>query len=253
MPFTLAHPAAILPFRRWCPHVLSFPSLVIGSLVPDVGNCFNLDIFAHSLFGSLTLCLPLGLVAVAAFYRVRYPLVLTLPSPHRELLLPMCKSSHETIAVCIVSLLVGIWGHLAWDLFTHDHSWLAQWLNNRFTLAFQSYEIPFNRIAWLVSTIGGCALIFAAYCRFWRRHRPIDAPGKDNRRAVLFWVSLILIPALFAVVITYVIYVLPTDRSIKQYVREIAEFYFPFLYMTLWLAGEWRSRLMTKTSSGAHS
>jgi hypothetical protein len=41
MPFPLAHPAAVLPLRRYCPKYLSFPVLIVGSLVPDVGYCLG--------------------------------------------------------------------------------------------------------------------------------------------------------------------------------------------------------------------
>ena len=37
MPWTFAHPAAILPLRRFCPAPLDFSALVIGSMVPDLG------------------------------------------------------------------------------------------------------------------------------------------------------------------------------------------------------------------------
>jgi hypothetical protein len=38
MPFPLAHPVAVLPFRRYCPRFFSLPALVAGSLVPDYGH-----------------------------------------------------------------------------------------------------------------------------------------------------------------------------------------------------------------------
>ena len=63
MPFPLAHPAAVLPLRRFCPGRLSFLALVIGSVVPDVAYCFgplDVDVFAHTLPGSLVFCLPMG-------------------------------------------------------------------------------------------------------------------------------------------------------------------------------------------------
>jgi Domain of unknown function (DUF4184) len=45
MPWTLAHPAAVLPLRPLCPHRLSFGALVVGSVSPDIGyyvSCFDL-------------------------------------------------------------------------------------------------------------------------------------------------------------------------------------------------------------------
>src|SRR6267142_2803077 len=71
MPFTLAHPAVVLPLRRFSPRVLSFPALVVGSITPDVGYCFgrlNVEEFSHSFVGSLAFCLPVGLLMVAIFY-----------------------------------------------------------------------------------------------------------------------------------------------------------------------------------------
>jgi len=50
MPFPVAHPAAVLPLRRYCPRYLSFPALVVGSLSPDLGYLFghlHADWFSH--------------------------------------------------------------------------------------------------------------------------------------------------------------------------------------------------------------
>src|ERR1039458_6493774 len=77
MAFPLAHPAAVLPLRRYCPIWLSFPALVIGSLSPDAGYCLGdlggLDwgTFSHGLLGSVAFCLPVGIVMLALFYGLR--------------------------------------------------------------------------------------------------------------------------------------------------------------------------------------
>jgi hypothetical protein len=50
MPFPVAHLAAVLPLRRYCPRYLSFPALVVGSLSPDLGYLFghlHTDWFSH--------------------------------------------------------------------------------------------------------------------------------------------------------------------------------------------------------------
>jgi hypothetical protein len=54
MPFTLAHAAAVLPFRPYCPRVLSFPALVVGSVAPDAGywsGPLDLKRISHSFAG----------------------------------------------------------------------------------------------------------------------------------------------------------------------------------------------------------
>jgi WD40 repeat protein len=38
MPWTFAHPAAVLPLRKFCADRLSFAGLVVGSVSPDIGS-----------------------------------------------------------------------------------------------------------------------------------------------------------------------------------------------------------------------
>jgi Domain of unknown function (DUF4184) len=71
MPWTFAHPAAILPLRRLCPVPLDFSALVIGSMVPDLGYYLfysNLARSAHSFSGSVLVCLPVGLIFWGIFH-----------------------------------------------------------------------------------------------------------------------------------------------------------------------------------------
>ena len=63
MPFTLSHPLAVVPLRRWCPARLNFAALVIGSMSPDFGyfiGQFDAAAFAHTIPGLFTVCLPTG-------------------------------------------------------------------------------------------------------------------------------------------------------------------------------------------------
>ena len=86
MPWTFAHPAAVLPLRRFCPSPLNLAGLIVGSLTPDFGyyiGSSELALFAHSLVGSVYACLPAGLVLLIVFYIVRTPLCFMLPEPHR--------------------------------------------------------------------------------------------------------------------------------------------------------------------------
>jgi hypothetical protein len=73
MPFALAHPAAVLPLRRYCPRQLDFPALLVGSLAPDLGYAFlplHVYGFSHQFWaGSFGFCLPAGLVLVLIFYK----------------------------------------------------------------------------------------------------------------------------------------------------------------------------------------
>lgn len=127
MPFTLAHPAAVLPFRRLCPERLNFAALVLGSISPDFFyflNLWNLGAYGHTLLGSLLVSLPVCLISylVLRFYSV----------PISELLFePFDKALVNGFAVksnfpiLLISFFIGIWTHIIWDAFTHSHGFFV--------------------------------------------------------------------------------------------------------------------------------
>jgi hypothetical protein len=92
MPWTFAHPAAVLPFRRLGLKNLSFGGLVVGSISPDIGyyvGRFDVAALAHTTLGVLILCLPTGLVLFAMVRVLHRPVANVLPEPHRSALLSM--------------------------------------------------------------------------------------------------------------------------------------------------------------------
>src|SRR4051812_40052597 len=92
MPFTLAHPAAVLPFRRFCPRFLSFPALIAGSVSPDLSyffGRFNLGPFAHHPIKGFLFGVPAGLIILAGFYVLRSPGLKVLPASYREIFQPL--------------------------------------------------------------------------------------------------------------------------------------------------------------------
>jgi hypothetical protein len=94
MPFPLAHPAAVLPLKRYCSRWLNFPALVIGSLVPDaayLSRSDDISSLSHQLFGSLVFGLPVGFLMLAVLYALRLPAVDMLPNSGRRLFLTLCR------------------------------------------------------------------------------------------------------------------------------------------------------------------
>ncbi|HEX4644227.1 MAG TPA: DUF4184 family protein, partial [Verrucomicrobiae bacterium] len=129
MPFTLAHPAAVLPLRRYCPRFLNFPALIVGSLVPDLGYGpyrWNLADFSHSFAGSFGFSLPVGLAVLWLSNRLCRPMVERLPERHRRPFLLLCRQPRGPAWMMIVSILIGAWTHSLWDLFTHPHGWVFE-------------------------------------------------------------------------------------------------------------------------------
>src|SRR5712672_4557856 len=114
MPFPLAHPAAVLPLRRYCAKWLNFPALVIGALVPDAAYLFrneNISALSHQILGSIAFGLPVGFLVLAALYTLRVPAVEMLPNPRRRLFLSLCDRPIGPLWLAAASLIIGIWTH----------------------------------------------------------------------------------------------------------------------------------------------
>ncbi|SDC10583.1 DUF4184 family protein [Nocardioides lianchengensis] len=123
MPFTLVHPAAVLPLVR-TPLVPS--ALFLGSVAPDlpyfvslrwIGGDYNLTL-THSASSLLWLDPAIALVLLAVFHGVlRRPLVALLPPAVAGRLSPygLVWRSPRAAALIVVSLAVGAATHLLWD------------------------------------------------------------------------------------------------------------------------------------------
>src|SRR3954465_14023561 len=79
MPFTLSHPAAILPLRKYLP----LSALLIGSMSPDFEYPLRLAAvsrFSHSLPAIFYFCLPVSLLLLLLFHRlIKRPALELLP------------------------------------------------------------------------------------------------------------------------------------------------------------------------------
>jgi hypothetical protein len=176
MPFPVAHPAAVLPLRRYCPRYLSFPALVVGSLSPDLGYLFghlHADWFSHRFWaGSFGFCLPAGLLIVWVFYLIRWPALQLLPGRYRELFRPRNLEPgmlgfrpsaffrpsdfgfrYWPWLALPVSVLIGAWTHELLDSLTHPDGWLVE-------------QIPALRqpLFWLGGTGGpACEILYVGF------------------------------------------------------------------------------------------
>jgi hypothetical protein len=198
MPFTLAHPAAVLPFRRFCPRFFSFPALVAGSISPDVGYCFvawQLDDFSHSLKGSIEFCLPVGVVLLGIYYGLRLPVVEMLPERHRKFFLPFCRQPISSPWIVICSLLIGIWIHLLLDSFTHKHGWLTENLPLLQTPIFSigRYTFKVFNLLWYACSFAGIVWLWLAWEQ-WRNDLAGAVPQITSRGKL--WGKAILAGAL---------------------------------------------------------
>ena len=185
MPFPLAHPAAVMPLRRYCPRWLSFPALIIGSVVPDAGYLFGEahgGRFSHEFVGSFGFCLPAGLVMVGLFYWLRAPAARLLPAPYQRALLPLCQRPPSSLWAIVISLLIGAWTHLLWDSFTHISGWIVQHvpvLQGQITLVM-GHEVRVCHLLWYGCSFAGMVWLFAMFEK-WKQGAVGAAPGVRSR------------------------------------------------------------------------
>lgn len=198
MPWTFAHPAAAVLVRRFGGASLPLSGLAMGSLSPDFGyyiGAFGVATHAHTLRGTLEVCVPSACVLLLILLRLRGLLVAPLPQPHRraiECLSSPSLLSTANIARMLVALWVGAMTHLAWDSFTHASGAmvsviapLRQVLFEISGRAFATYTILQH-----VGTLFGIVVIGTAY-GLWLS-RTVGMASCLQRRALRGFIPLVL-------------------------------------------------------------
>jgi hypothetical protein len=179
LPFTLAHPAAVLPFRR----VLVFSALIVGSLSPDFHYFFDLGPrghFSHSIRGAFLFALPVSLVVLWVFHTVmKAPMIALTPQRHQEKLFrfatPFRWLPASRFAMILFSLMIGIATHLLWDSITHERGLVVRSFANLRAPALEELgsQRPLYNLLQHASTLLGLAVLAAWYWK-WYRGAPVQ-------------------------------------------------------------------------------
>lgn len=134
MPFTLAHPAVVLPLTRVG---LPLVALVAGSMSPDVPLFVPWPVgyeLTHSLLGVVTADLAVSVACVALWVLVlRDALVDLSPAPVRHRL-PARSDPLRQQWLVVPAAVVGALSHVVWDDFTHRGRWAVEriaWLHTQ--------------------------------------------------------------------------------------------------------------------------
>lgn len=130
MPFTLAHPAAVIPVSKLLGKRSSLSALAIGSMIPDIVYFLPLGVngrVSHSLPALIWFCLPVGLVVYLLFHAfIKRPAAALLPpaviSRFPAHVLDGAWFGPMPLGIVILSLGLGALTHIGWDAFTHGHT-----------------------------------------------------------------------------------------------------------------------------------
>lgn len=190
MPFTLAHPAAVLPLLR---HPFSSPALVCGAIAPDVPyflaaahipvsaqswyEPFLNATSSHTLSG-VAVAGPSALALLALYALVRRPAAALLPaslSPASTA--PRRGKAPQRAGWVLLSVLAGILTHLAWDSFTHADGYVVTHLS--VLRSHLTGDLTAARVVQHLSTAGG---LIAVADHLWRLPRRTPAGGTGLAR-----------------------------------------------------------------------
>ncbi len=166
MPFTLAHPAAVLSLRR-VRHLRTVP-LIIGAVVPDVPYYLPSRIarwvpVTHAFVHSPTIDLLLGYVLLVVIFLLQRPLTALLSARARALCLRALSHFQRSAewAFAAPAIVLGVWSHLLWDSFTHTDGWMVHRVAALSApLSFGPYNgTVCHALQYLSSVVGLCVLV----------------------------------------------------------------------------------------------
>jgi len=164
MPFTLSHPALVLPLNLLPKKWVSITGLVIGSMAPDFQSFFTDGdkTQTHTWWAILWFCLPVSIIVSFLYHlSVREMLITHLPRflqlkfiRYKDL--DWVRTFKRNWFVIIISIVIGAASHLFWDSFSHFNGFFItgnRSLQGNAVIGGRSIEIPFL-IQYLNSAIG---------------------------------------------------------------------------------------------------
>jgi hypothetical protein len=193
MPFTLAHPAIIIPIYDRFRKYLSLSALIIGTFAPDLSYFTPIKVdreISHSFESIYLYTMPMGILLYFFFqYYLKWPIISTLPKRlgHR---LPVSafynrKLDLSFFSVIIPSLFIGASSHLMWDNCTHDHTFVASQfpILSQEIISLNALKIYGYQIAQHVSSVFGL-IVVAFFLLRYTYQSPINSLEVYQKRTL---------------------------------------------------------------------
>jgi hypothetical protein len=198
MPFTLAHPAIVLPFNRLQQGWVSLTGLVVGSLSPDFEYLLRMrpvNIHSHTIGGVFWYDLPLALITCFMFHNIiKRPLFENLPymmqkRVNRYLSFNWNRFFVHNWNLVIISIIVGAFSHLFLDSFTKEGGFFA----TRIPGLQDFVQIPkrlmtvSSILSFILSAVGVLIIAWSIY------QIPPSKRVRLHRGNYLYWIVLFLL------------------------------------------------------------
>lgn len=214
MPFTLAHPVIMLPLDKT--NRFSITALIAGSMVPDFEFFFQMrevENIGHHWYGILLFDLPVAIVFCFAFHNLlKQLLIINLPESYRNKFINVIGFNWNAYAAAnkmkiLLSLLVGIFSHIAWDAFTHYDGFFVLLLPVlQYNISIMGKTIPVYFLLQIFSSFAGMWLLYRAITKL-----PDTATGSLSVKTnVYYWPAFIIV---FTIIVVARIYIWPQYNS----------------------------------------
>lgn len=201
MPFTLCHPALVLPLHAAARGRMPLAALAIGSMAPDFAYFLSIGpggAFTHSAAGIVLYCLPAGLAAYLVYHLLlREAFIAWAPAGIAARMAPTAPwlpRDAGSALLLVASLALGAASHIAWDAFTHANTVVVRHVALlRTPLALGGQAVPLYKLLQHLSSAVGL-LVIAAYVMRWLARTPPcqpvqGRPGARHGLAVLLLVA----------------------------------------------------------------
>ena len=210
MPFTIAHPAIVLPLKQIQPRWFSLTGLMAGAMTPDLIYFLMLTTthrgVSHSWTGLFMFCLPAGIVFSFVFHQLfKYHFILNLPRPLNRFLWGLAESKFRIVGwrgliILAYSVLIGALSHFFWDSMTHQYGEIVRRIP--FLIkesAIFGITVPNYRIVQHLSTTLGALTIFIYALKSNLIPEPSSNPlGRRPGQKLIFWIAGGIIAVAFA-------------------------------------------------------
>ncbi len=202
MPFTFAHPAAVMPLTSKYSKYFDTSALILGSMAPDFEYFIRfkaMSTIGHSLKGFISLNMILVfIIAIVWDKYIKRALILSLTpilSRYTYFMLynNLRLSSLKDICRFIISALIGMISHVFWDAFTHRGAYFVSRISLLSTkINILGLDLPLYKILQHTSTIIGF-LIIIIYIYLAHRRQVYSIPRINLSKKIMYWLSTMLI------------------------------------------------------------
>lgn len=205
MPFTLAHPAAVIPLYKKAGKYFSLTGLIAGSIIPDFEYFINFHSrseISHSWRGVFVFDLPGALLLAVLFHLcIKQTLIPNLPKKYFDHLNHYIYFNwfmwlKKNFSVFFVSAFIGIVTHIAWDAISHTTGQMVK--HSNFLNDYIGFSnLTYYRMIWHLSTWGGS--LYVAFFILTFKEEYIIQPLQRFQPSKHYWPAVFL----FSVIIIF--------------------------------------------------